>query len=114
MKASELPSAILVGIEVREGIEKIRLIVEEPVLEVDRERQRVQHVATRRREVVHHLEGVVLVQDVLGRSMIRGQPVFAAIGRRHGIEIDVEREGAEVAVDIDTVVLEPQLLVQMA
>lgn len=46
--------------------------------------------------------------------MICGQPVFAAVGRRHGIEIDVEREGAEVAVDIDTVVLEPQLLVQMA
>src|SRR6185437_1435892 len=64
-EAGQLPirpdpdSVDFIRIVLRQALEKIGLIVEISVLEMDRERHRVKHVSARFREVMHHLEYVV-------------------------------------------------------
>jgi len=104
-------SESLVGIIARQRIEQVRLIVEKPMLEMDGERQRMQHQAASFGEVVNHLEGVALVENVLGRAVIGREAVLPTECWRHGIEINVERQRPEVAVDVHAVVLEAELFV---
>jgi hypothetical protein len=81
---------------------------------MDGERQRVQHQAARLGEVVNHLEGVALVENVLSRAVVGREVVLSTRFRRHGIEIDVERQRSEVAVDVHAVILEAELFVEVA
>jgi hypothetical protein len=103
----------LVGIVTRQRVEQVRLIVEKAVLQVDRERQRMQHQAARRGKIVDRLEGVALIKNMLARAMIGGEAVFAATIGRHGIEIEIERQRSEIAVDVHTIVFEAEMLMQM-
>jgi hypothetical protein len=75
------------------------------------ERQRVQHQAARPGEVVNHLEGIALIENVLGRAMIGREAVLSTECWRYGIEIDVERQRPEFAVDVHAVVFEAELFV---
>src|SRR5262245_12807959 len=104
----------LIGIETRECVEQVRLIVEEAMFQMHREGQGVQHQPARRGEVMDHLERVILIEKMFGRPVVGGQTVFASTIRRHGVEVDVERERAEIPVDIDAIVLEAQAFVQVA
>src|SRR5262249_37175947 len=79
-----------------------------------RKRQGVQHQAAGRGEVVNHLERVALIENVLGCAVIGRQAIFSARLRRHRIEIDIQGQRSEIAVDIHAVIFEAQLLVQMA
>src|SRR5262249_43902268 len=103
-----------VRVEARQRLEQIRLIVEEAVLQVDRERQRMQHQSAGRREIVDHLECVVLIEQVFGGPVIGGQSEFSSVFRRYRIEIDVEGERAEIPVYVDAFVPETQAFMQMA
>ena len=67
----------LIGIVARQRLEEIRLIIEEAMLQVHGKRHRMHEHAAWARELVHRLEHIVLVQDVLGRAEIGDQPIFA-------------------------------------
>jgi hypothetical protein len=56
------------------------------------EGQGMQHQAAGLGEVMNHLEGIVLIENVLGRTVIGGETVFSPRFLGHGIEINVERQ----------------------
>src|SRR5262252_4598209 len=111
---SDPGSESLVGIIARQRIEQVRLIVEKPMFQMDGKRQRMQHQAARPGEVVDHLEGVALIENVLGRAMVGRQTVLPTGCGWHRIEIDVECQRSEVAVDVHAVVLEAEFFVEVA
>src|SRR5262245_4723901 len=74
----------------------------------------MQHQAACAGKVVNHLEGITLIENVLGRAVIGREAVFSTRFRRYRIEINVERQRSEVAVDVYAVVLEDALFVQVA
>src|SRR5215813_14079990 len=84
------------------------------MFQMDGKRQRMQHQAARPGEVMNHLEGVALIENVLARAMVGRQTVLPTGCGRHRIEIDVERQRSEVAVDVHAVVLETELFMEMA
>src|SRR5262249_58565409 len=92
----------LVRVVAGERLEEIGLIVEEPVLEMNREGYRVNEKPPRPGEIVHRLEDVVLVENVLGRSVIRDQAVAGAMLLGDRIEIQVEDDRAHPTIDVDT------------
>src|SRR5262245_16245787 len=104
----------LVGVVPGQCVEQIWLIVEESMFQVNRERQGVQHQAAGRGEIVNHLERVALIENVLSCAVIGRQAVFPARLLRHRIEVDIQGQRSEIAVDIHAVIFEAQLLVQMA
>src|SRR5215510_8114406 len=84
------------------------------MFQMDGKWQCMQHQAARLGEVVNHLEGVALIENVLGRAMVGRQTVLPTGCGRHRIEIDVERQRSEVAVDVHAVILETELFVEVA
>src|SRR5688572_4840970 len=62
---------------------------------------------------MHHLEAVVLVQDVLGGAVVGGEAVAIAELGWNRIEVEVDGDGAEIGVDVEAFVAKAQLLVQM-
>jgi hypothetical protein len=84
------------------------------MLQMNRERQGVQHHTAGRGEVVNHLERIALIENVLGRAMVGREAVLPTRFRRHGIEIDVERQRPELAVDVHAVVFQAELFVEVA
>src|SRR5262249_14762876 len=53
------------------------------------------------------------VEDVLGGAVIGGKPVAVVEFPWHLVEVEVHVQGAEVRIDIDAFVAEPQALVQV-
>jgi hypothetical protein len=49
---------------------------------------------------------------MLARPVIGGEAVFAAAIRRHLVEIEIERQRPEIAVNVHAVVFEPELFMQ--
>src|SRR5436190_7989928 len=94
----------LVGIIARQGLEKVWLIIEKSVLEVNGERHRVQHEAARHGEVMHHLEYVVLIENVLGSAVVGDEAVLADMLRRAGVEVEIEGNGIELRIEVDAMI----------
>src|SRR6516225_1639095 len=104
----------MVGIIARQRVEQVRLIVEKSMLQMDGERQRMQHQAARLGEVVNHLEGVALIKDMFRRSMVRREAVLPTVFRRNGVKIDIECQRSKIAVNVHAIIFEAQLFVQVA
>src|SRR5262245_18463674 len=79
-----------------------------------RERQRMQHQAARGSKIVDHLERIALIENMLARAMIGGEAIFPAAVRWHRVEIQVESQRSEIAVDVHAVVFEPKTSMQMS
>src|SRR2546421_2977809 len=94
----------LVGIIPCQGIEKVRLIIEKSVLEMDGEWHRVQHEAAGHGEVMHHLEHVVLIENVLGGAVVGDETVLADMLRRACVEVEIEGNGIELRIEIDAMI----------
>src|ERR1700722_205338 len=78
----------LIGIILCQGIEKVWLIVEKSMLEVNGKRHRVQHEAADHGEVMHHLEHVVLIENVLGGAVVGDEAVLTDVLRRAWVEVE--------------------------
>ena len=59
------------------------------------------YYATRRREVVDNLERIQLVCNVLRRTKIRHDIMFAGQIVRNGVEIQIKRDSVWTAINID-------------
>src|SRR3984893_6914567 len=94
----------LIGIIPCQGIKKVWLIIEKSVLEVDCERHRVQHEAAGHGEIMHHLEHVVLIENVLGGAMVGDEAVLAGMLRRTWVEVEIEGNGIELRIEIDAMI----------
>src|SRR5215216_5559985 len=68
-----------VAIEACEGVEQVRLVIEKTVLQVNSEGQGTQHQSAGCGEIVNHLECVVLIENVFGRSVVGGQTELSPI-----------------------------------
>src|SRR5262245_4179695 len=72
------------------------------------------HEAARCSEVMNNLECVQLVRHVLGGSEIRDEIVFRLDVGRHAVVVQIERNAAGTAIDVDGRVIEPQPLPKRA
>src|SRR5262249_31667941 len=106
-------SVNLIGIVFRQTLEKVRLVIEVTMLEVNREWHGVKHVSAGLRKIVHHLEYVVLIQDVLRSAMVRDESVLARVLRGARVEIEVERNRVELRIEIDAAIIEAQRRIEL-
>ena len=68
--------------------------------------------AARASKVMHHLEHIVLVQDVLGSSVIRDQPVFALMLRGYAVEIQIHDNRSDPAIDVHAAIFDAESFLQ--
>src|SRR5262249_19581476 len=80
----------LVGIVARETFEKIRLIVEEAVLYLGRGRHRMKHESPRLGQVMHDLEKILLVEQMLRRAVIGDEVVFSDMLGWACVEVEIK------------------------
>ena len=81
------------------------------MFQVNRKRDCMNHNAARLREFMHCFEDIVLVDQVLGGPMIGHQTVAGQMLFRHAVEIQIQHEGADPAVDIDAMIGQAERLV---
>ena len=79
-----------------------------------RERHRMQNEPAGAGQLMHHLEHVVLVEDVLGGAVVRREVVPAAMLRRNRVEVHLELQRPESRVHVDAGVGHPEVLVEIA
>ena len=71
---------------------------------MDREGHRVQHEPPGLGEVVHYLEHIVLIENVFGGAVIGDEAVLAYMLRRACVEVEIERDGIELRIEIDAMI----------
>src|SRR5262245_43267522 len=98
----------LVRIVPCQGLEEVRLVIEEPVFKMDGEGYRVQHEPRWLGEVVHHLEHIVLIENVLGGAVVGDEAVLTDMLRRARVEVEIERDGIELRIEIDAMISKPE------
>src|SRR5262249_12677161 len=93
-------------------LEKIWLIIKETMLQVHGKRHGVDEHAAGTRKLMHRLEHIELVQDVLRGAEISDQSVFTLMRGGHRVKIEVHDDGSDPAVDVDAAVSDADCLVQ--
>src|SRR5262249_26539441 len=102
----------LVRIVARETLEKIRLIVEETVLYMRRERHRMKHQPPGLGQVMHDFEKVLLVEQMLRRAVIGHEVVFADMLGGAFIEVEIQPDRVEMRIDVNAMEMETERSVQ--
>src|SRR5262245_58929701 len=82
------------------------------MLQVHGKRHGVDEHATGTRKLMHRLEHIILVQDVLRGAEISDQSVFTPMRGGHRVKIEVLDDGPEPAVDIDAAVSDAERFVE--
>jgi hypothetical protein len=62
---------------------------------------------------MNRFESIALIEDVLVRSMICREAVFPAAIGGHRVEVEIQRQRTEIAINIYTVIFEPEAFMQM-
>jgi hypothetical protein len=53
---------------------------------------------------MHHLEHIVLIENVLGSAVVGDEAVLADMLRRAGVEVEIEGNGIELRIEVDAMI----------
>src|SRR5262249_3072938 len=103
-----------VAVAAREHPKEFWIVVHQPVIEHSLARQLMKHDAVRCGELVNCPEGIQLICDVFRGAEIGHQLILALVSTRHGVIVEIDRDAARAAVNIDAGISEPEPLVESA
>src|SRR5262249_2688200 len=84
------------------------------MLKMHGERHGMHKYSSGPRNLMHRLEHVVLIKNVLGGAVIGDQAVLSLVGFRHEIEVQIHDDRADAAVHVDATIFNAERLIEQA